>query len=99
MIKNMMNNIRLGINTIKSEDFKKAWKDAKDELKELNRHERRDLIDLWHAYMKQKEAYKRSYDVERKITLVSLFTRVAAAYKAERFKDMLRKEQVETIYD
>jgi len=99
MLKNMITNIRLGINTIKSEDFKRAWRDARIDLQKLKMSERKDALDLWYAYNKQKEAYKRSYDVERKQVLISLFTRVAAAYKAERFKDMLHKEQVETIYD
>ena len=98
-MKNVMMNIRLGINTIKSDDFKRAWRDAMVDLRKLNMSERKELLDLKYAYNEQKRSYKHSYDLERKHVLVSLFTRTIAAYKAERIKDMLAKEQVETMYD
>ena len=61
--------------------------------------EKKDLLDLEHAYIEQKRAYKQSYDQERRDMMVSLFTRVAAAYKAERIKHLIDSESVETVFD
>lgn len=99
MIKEIATNIRIGYKTIKSEDFKKACKDFLQTSKEITMRERKDLLDLKRAFIEQKQAYKQSYDQERRDMMISLFTRVAAAYKAERIKHLIDSESVETVFD
>lgn len=99
MIREIATTVRLGVKTLKNQDFKDAFKKAMVELHKINMQERKDLKDLKQAYNEQKRAYLQSYDLERKHALICLFTRVGAAYKQEKLKDMLAREEVETVFD